>query len=76
MKFITFVDGNTEQLNRDQTNNNPLWCVVDLFGSGYCPMAGFCGYENELASVIKGGTFFDYFSDYQLLCKGSCLAQI
>jgi len=39
-------------------------------------MAGFCGYENELGNVIKGGTFFDYFSDYQLLCKGSCLAQI
>jgi hypothetical protein len=34
-------------------------CGLDISGSGYGPMVGFCEHGNEISGSIKGGDFLD-----------------
>lgn len=39
-------------------------CVMDLFGSGQRPVAGYCKYNNKPLSFIKGAEFLEKISNY------------
>jgi hypothetical protein len=48
---------------------------LDLLGWGQGPSMDVCEHSNEALGAIKGGEFFDQFSDYQLRAK-DCSMQL
>jgi hypothetical protein len=46
-------------------------CWLDLYGSGYGPVAGSCEHNNDLSGSIKGGEFLDWLSEDWLPKKDS-----
>jgi hypothetical protein len=46
-------------------------CGLDSSGSGQGRVVGSCEHGNGTSGFIKGGEFFDWLIDYQLLKKDS-----